>query len=123
AEQQARSSVRGVQTRSGAEGEEADGDRGLSVPARELLKFSTPRDPAQLAAFINLRVLNPEHAHWRRGLEAAALYHRLHGGLKVPFTFRVPARDDQEAEAERWPASLADFPLGQWIADARRFYL
>ncbi|MGA5425137.1 helicase associated domain-containing protein [Streptomyces lavendulocolor] len=21
-----------------------------------------------------------------------------------------------------WPASLAGFPLGQWIADARRFY-
>ncbi|MCF2128177.1 hypothetical protein L1I79_17295 [Strepomyces sp. STD 3.1] len=28
----------------------------LSVPARKLLKLSTPRNPAQLAAFINLRV-------------------------------------------------------------------
>ncbi|GGM24119.1 hypothetical protein GCM10010129_80660 [Streptomyces fumigatiscleroticus] len=95
----------------------------MSAPARALLKFSTPRDPAQLAAFINLRVLNPEHAHWRRGIEAAALYHRLHGDLRVPFTCRVPAKDDgQEAEAEGWPASLAGFPLGQWIADARRFH-
>ncbi|MGW2425617.1 helicase associated domain-containing protein [Streptomyces sp. NPDC001709] len=25
-------------------------------------------------------------------------------------------------KAEGWPASLAGFPLGQWIADARRFY-
>ncbi|MER7490786.1 Helicase associated domain protein [Streptomyces sp. NPDC126497] len=126
AEQQTRSSVRGVQSRSGGpEGEEAGSDRsdrGLSVPARELLKFSTPRDPAQLAAFINLRVINPEHAHWRRGIEAAVIYHRLHGDLKVPFTYRVPAHDDQEAETEGWPASLAAFPLGQWIADARRFY-
>ncbi|CAM5565791.1 Superfamily II DNA or RNA helicase OS=Streptomyces violarus OX=67380 GN=FHS41_007483 PE=4 SV=1 [Streptomyces violarus] len=127
AQQQAPSRVRGVQSRSGPqEGDEAAGsdrsDRGLSVPARELLKFSTPRDPAQLAAFINLRVLNPEHQHWRRGIEAAALYHRLHGNLKVPFTYRVPDRSDQEAEAEGWPASLASFPLGQWIADARRFY-
>ncbi|WP_443072936.1 helicase associated domain-containing protein [Streptomyces sp. NBC_01451] len=24
--------------------------------------------------------------------------------------------------AERWPAALANFPLGQWIADNRRFY-
>ncbi|CAL9327445.1 hypothetical protein SUDANB2_00001 [Streptomyces sp. enrichment culture] len=40
----------------------------------------------------------------------------------MPFTFRVPGRDDQEAEGEGWPAALADFPLGQWIADARRFY-
>ncbi|MEU8032951.1 Helicase associated domain protein [Streptomyces sp. NPDC049099] len=125
AEPQARSRVRGVQSRSwGEEGEAAEGGRSnrLSVPARELLKFSTPRDPAQLAAFINLRVLNPEHQHWRRGIEAAALYQRLHGDLKVPFTYRVPAKDDQEAEAEGWPAALAGFPLGQWIADARRFY-
>ncbi|WP_426567262.1 Helicase associated domain protein [Streptomyces canus] len=132
AEQQARSRSRGVQSRSGPEEDEATGsdrsDRGLSVPARELLKFSTPRDPAQLATFINLRVLNPEHQHWRRGIEAATIYHRLHGNLKVPFTYRVPDRGDQEAEAEgwegweEWPITLAGFPLGQWIADARRFY-
>jgi superfamily II DNA or RNA helicase len=124
AEQQAQSRVRGVQSRSGEEGGGAESDRSdwLSVPARQLLKFSTPRDPAQLAAFINLRVLNPEHQHWRRGIEAAAIYHRLHGNLKVPFTYRVPGRDDQEAEAEGWPAALAAFPLGQWIADNRRFY-
>ncbi|OSC65154.1 helicase [Streptomyces sp. 4F] len=123
AEQQARSRVRGVQSRSSSEESEASGsDRGLSVPARALLKFSTPRDPAQLAAFINLRVLNPEHAHWRRGIEAATVYVREHGDLKVPFTYRVPGGDDQAVEAEGWPASLADFPLGQWIADARRFH-
>ncbi|MWA16030.1 DEAD/DEAH box helicase [Streptomyces sp. BA2] len=124
AEQQAQSSVRGVQSRSGEEGEGAESDRSdwLSVPARQLLKFSTPRDPEQLAAFINLRVLNPEHQHWRRGIEAAAIYARQHGDLKVPFTYRVPKSGDQEAEPEGWPASLAGFPLGQWIADARRFY-
>ncbi|MEU6594532.1 Helicase associated domain protein [Streptomyces sp. NPDC046881] len=122
AEPQARSRVRGVQSRNGAEEEGAGSDRSdrLSVPARELLKFSTPRDPAQLAAFINLRVLHPEHAHWRRGIEAAAIYNRLHGDLRVPFTYRVPAGG--EAEAEGWPASLAGFPLGQWVADARRIY-
>ncbi|MFD8376806.1 Helicase associated domain protein [Streptomyces sp. NPDC059688] len=123
AEPQARSRVRGVQTRLGGEQEAGDRSDRVSVPARELLKFSTPRDPAQLAAFINLRVLNPEHAHWRRGIEAATLYHRHHGDLRVPFTYRVPtAGDDQEAEAEGWPAALAAFPLGQWTADARRAY-
>ncbi|MET9296650.1 Helicase associated domain protein [Streptomyces sp. NPDC003077] len=107
---------------SGKSGGSGEGSGGVSAPAKALLKFSTPRDPAALAAFINLRVLHPEHEHWRRGIEAAILYHRLHGDLKVPFTYRVPGRDDQEAEGEGWPASLADFPLGQWIADARRFY-
>ncbi|OSZ58503.1 helicase [Streptomyces pharetrae CZA14] len=125
AEPQARSRVRGVQSRSwGEESEAAEGDRSnrLSVPARELLKFSTPRDPAQLAAFINLRVLDPEHQRWRRGIEAATLYQRLHGDLKVPFTYRVPGRGEQALEAEGWPAALAGFPLGQWTADNRRFY-
>jgi hypothetical protein len=100
-----------------------EGSGGVSAPAKALLKFSSPRDPAALAAFINLRVLNPEHEHWRRGVEAAVIYAREHGDLKVPFTFRVPvAVDDQEAEGAGWPASLAGFPLGQWAADARRFY-
>ncbi|MGW1093838.1 Helicase associated domain protein [Streptomyces sp. NPDC002596] len=136
AEQQAPSRVRGVQSRSGEqEGEGAESDRSdrLSAPARSLLRFSTPRDPAQLAAFINLRVLNPEHAHWRRGIEAATLYNQLHGNLRVPFTYRVPAEKKAGAENEApggaaeegklvWPPALANFPLGQWIADARRFH-
>ncbi len=103
-------------------GGSGEGAGGVRAPAKALLKFSTPRDPAALAAFINLRVLNPEHEHWRRGVEAAVIYTREHGDLRVPFTFRVPAVDDQEAEATGWPASLAGFPLGQWTADARRFY-
>ncbi|MBL1082336.1 Helicase associated domain protein [Streptomyces actinomycinicus] len=124
AQPQAPSRVRGVQSRSGTGSEGAGRDRTdrLSVPAQALLKFSAPRDPAQLAAFISLRVLNPEHRHWRRGIEAAAVYRRLHGDLRVPFTFRVPATGDIEgAQDEGWPASLAAFPLGQWVADARRF--
>ncbi|MFI1793006.1 helicase associated domain-containing protein [Streptomyces olivaceoviridis] len=50
------------------------------------------------------------------------MYVREHGDLKVPFTYRVPGGQDQAVEAEGWPASLANFPLGQWIADNRRFY-
>lgn len=131
---QAPSRSKGLQSREGgqdAKSAEGEGKEGIlvSVPARALLKFSTPRDPAALAAFISLRVLNPEKEHWRRGVEAAVIYTRLHGGLKVPFTYRVPDSRGQEAEdqgeeesegvREGWPASLAGFPLGQWIADAR----
>ncbi|CAM5466041.1 hypothetical protein SGLAM104S_07567 [Streptomyces glaucescens] len=94
AEPQARSRVRGVQSRGGEqEGEGAGSDRSdrLPVPARQSLKFSAPRDPATVAAFINLRVLNPEHAHWRRGVEAAVIYHRLHGGLTRRHAVRATA--------------------------------
>ncbi|WP_078886111.1 DEAD/DEAH box helicase [Streptomyces lydicamycinicus] len=122
AQQQAPSAYKPAQK--AAQGQESrgegNGSGGPSAPARKLLKFSTPRDPAQLAAFINLRVLNPEHEHWRRGVEAAVIFAREHGDLKVPFTYRVP--EGEEAEGVGWPASLANFPLGQWIADNRRFY-
>ncbi|MET9535637.1 Helicase associated domain protein [Streptomyces sp. NPDC006649] len=124
AEQQVQSAYKPVAKDESAKSSNGSGEGsgGVSAPAKALLKFSTPRDPAVLAAFINLRVLNPEHEHWRRGVEAAVIYSREHGDLKVPFTFRVPAVDDQEVEAAVWPASLAGFPLGQWTADARRFY-
>ncbi|MCX4695247.1 DEAD/DEAH box helicase [Streptomyces sp. NBC_01408] len=89
---------------------------GVSGGAQSLLSFSTPRDPAQLAAFIRLRVLHPEREHWRRGVEAARIYAAGAGDLKVPFAFQVPAGH------EGWPPGLARFPLGQWIADARRTY-
>lgn len=52
-------------------------------------------------------------------MEAAVIYAREHGDPKVPF--RVPAAVE-DAEASGWPASLAGLPLGQWTADARRFY-
>ncbi|MFG2616629.1 Helicase associated domain protein [Streptomyces sp. NPDC048507] len=84
--------------------------------ARALLSFSTPRDPALLAAFIRLRVLNPEHARWRRGAEAARAYAAAAGNLRVPFAYRVAA------SGADGPAAPAGFPLGQWIADARRTY-
>lgn len=122
AEQQAPSRYKPVSkdasgTSTGGSGE---GSGSVSAPAKALLKFSTPRDPAALAAFIKLRVLNPEHEHWRRGVEAAVIFAREHGDLRVPFTYRVP--EGEEAEGVGWPASLANFPLGQWTADARRFY-
>ncbi|MFF7610241.1 Helicase associated domain protein [Streptomyces parvulus] len=122
AEQQAPSAPKAAQSAEQGQEGQGEGGGGPSAAARGLLKFSVPRDPAALAAFINLRVLNPEHQHWRRGIEAAALYARAHGDLKVPFTYRVPAGNDPEAVSQGWPASLAAFPLGQWIADSRRTY-
>lgn len=125
----------------GTGGTESLSGSGLRGGAQSLLSFSTPRDPALLAAFVRLRVLHPEHEHWRRGVEAARIYAGAAGDLKVPFAFKVPegggataaggvpeataavaaAGGDLGAEV-RWPPGLARFPLGQWIADVRRTY-
>ncbi|WP_374322480.1 Helicase associated domain protein [Streptomyces sp. AP-93] len=123
----------------GTGGAESVGGSGLRGGAQSLLSFSTPRDPALLAAFVRLRVLHPEHEHWRRGVEAARIYAGIAGDLKVPFAFKVPSAGGApgagaagegagEAAGEAlgagapWPPGLARFPLGQWIADARRTY-
>ncbi|MEU7134838.1 Helicase associated domain protein [Streptomyces sp. NPDC046261] len=93
--------------------ERPESERGPSVPARELLKFSTPRDPALLARFVKLRVIEPENAFWRRGIEAAVRYVKETGAvqLRVPYDFITP---------EDWVP--ARFPLGTWLADQRRFH-
>ncbi len=71
--------------------------------AAELLSFSRPRDPAQLAAFISLRVLQPERQFWRRGLAAALAYRSDWGDLAVPYEYRT----------------VDGFALGVWIARQR----
>ncbi|NBE56392.1 DEAD/DEAH box helicase [Streptomyces boluensis] len=94
----------------GDDGEESEA--GASAGARELLKFSTPRDPAELARFVKLRVLEPENEFFRRGIAACTRYVKetRAGQLRVPYDYVTP--DD-------W--SPAGFPLGTWLADQRRF--
>ncbi|MFC9501072.1 hypothetical protein [Streptomyces sp. NPDC056982] len=53
-------------------------------------------------------------------MEAAVLYAREHGDLRVPFTYRVPA--GQDTATQKRPASLANIPLGQQTTDTRRFH-
>ncbi len=89
-------------------GEEGEADDEIT---RGLLSFSTAHDPRQIAAFIGMRVLNPERVHWRRGIQAATRYLAEYGDLRVPYAFRTP---------EDW--SPANFSLGAWIADLRRYY-
>lgn len=77
-----------------AVGGQASGEGGPSGPAQGLLSFSTPRDPAILAQFMNLRVLRPENTYWRAGIQAATRYAKEHGDLKVPYAFTTPGHWD-----------------------------
>ncbi|WP_371098563.1 helicase associated domain-containing protein [Streptomyces sanglieri] len=65
-----------------------------------------------LAQFVRLRVIDPEDAYWRRGIEAAGRWLRETGNtvLRVPYTVITP---------EGWGA-VGGYPLGQWLADQRR---
>ncbi|MEU9565400.1 Helicase associated domain protein [Streptomyces sp. NPDC048161] len=94
-----------------AEREVSEGERGPSTPAQELLKFSTPRDPALLARFVKLRVIEPENTFWRRGIQACVRYVKDTGAqqLRVPYDYTTPGH---------WVP--AGFPLGTWLADQRK---
>ncbi|MFH9090994.1 Helicase associated domain protein [Streptomyces sp. NPDC017673] len=123
----------------GAEGgPEADVGGGddvwVSQAAGALLRFSTPRDPALLAQFVQLRVIDPEKTYWRRGIAAAIRWLRENGGgeLRVPYDYVMGEnRTQTEAEVESGGEGesgggsagvVAGFPLGRWLADQRRYY-
>ncbi|MFG3532676.1 Helicase associated domain protein [Streptomyces sp. NPDC047917] len=93
---------------------DGDGAVALSRAAAGVLRFSEDRDPAVLARFVRLRVIDPEGAYWRRGIEAATRWLRETGNsaLRVPYTVVTP---------EDW-GGVGGYPLGQWIAEQRRAY-
>jgi hypothetical protein len=86
----------------------------VGATAAGVLRFSEERDPAALTQFVRLRVIDPEGAYWRRGIEAATRWLRETGEseLRVPYTYETP---------KDWGA-LGGHPLGVWVADQRRYY-
>ncbi|WP_432190357.1 helicase associated domain-containing protein [Streptomyces sp. Tue6028] len=87
----------------------------LIAAALGVLKFREECDAAALAQFVRLRVIDPERAYWRRGIEAATRWLKETGQseLRVPYLYVTP---------EDWSPSLGSHPLGVWVADQRRYY-
>ncbi|RAG82708.1 helicase [Streptacidiphilus pinicola] len=85
--------------------EPRSGTQGSAAGERELLRFSTRRDPATIAAFITTRVLEPERAEFRRGLAELLLYKAAYGDVRVPYAYTAPS----------------GHRLGVWVADQRRY--
>ncbi|MER6291169.1 hypothetical protein [Streptomyces sviceus] len=75
----------------------------MGASAAGVLRFSEERDPAALTQFVRLRVIDPEKAYWRRGIEAATRWLRETGEseLRVPFTYVTP---------EDWGAGIGGHP-------------
>ncbi|MFG3208015.1 Helicase associated domain protein [Streptomyces sp. NPDC048192] len=75
---------------------------------RVLLRFGTHRDPALIARLVRYNLIEPEHANWKAGHQAAVAFRRRTGHLAVPYEHR-----------ELMPGGHS-FPLGRWLADQRR---
>lgn len=90
------------------------GEDRVGVEAAGIIKFSEERDPAALARFVRLRVIDPEGTYWLRGIEAATRWLRDTGSteLRVPYTYVTPGD---------W-SGAGCHPLGVWVADQRRSY-
>ncbi|MFF2478786.1 Helicase associated domain protein [Streptomyces sp. NPDC058066] len=96
------------------EGEIVDQENGTqAVVESALLHFSTPRDPATIAAFLRTRVYRPESLVWLEGYQALLRWRKKHhitGLHAVPY--------DTETEVGVTTA----FPLGRWTHQQRRAY-
>ncbi|WP_329256693.1 helicase associated domain-containing protein [Streptomyces pseudovenezuelae] len=99
----------------GEEVREQDVVPAVGAAAAGVLRFTEERDPAALTQFVRLRVIDPEGAYWRRGIEAATRWLRETGEseLRVPYTYETP---------KDWGAGIGGHPLGVWVADQRRYY-
>ncbi|WP_424217712.1 Helicase associated domain protein (plasmid) [Streptomyces sp. BI20] len=69
---------------------------------RYLLRFSTRRDPVEIAEFIRYEVIDTERLDWRRGHAAARLFRMREGHVRIPYLHRE-----------------GTFPLGRWWSEQR----
>jgi hypothetical protein len=78
---------------------------------RELLTFSSRRDPAAIAAFISTRVLEPERAEFRRGPAELLAYRQAFGDVRVPYAYTAPVGCHKSRMpydlGVRWPLVIA----------------
>jgi superfamily II DNA or RNA helicase len=95
-----------------ADGEGSDGQAGDDGAVESaLLHFSTPRDPATIAAFLRTRVYRPESLVWLEGYQALLRWRKeneITGLYVVPY--------DVETEVGATKA----FPLGRWVHQQRK---
>lgn len=92
-----------------------DGGTGRAVKGRgkssgvPLLRFSLPRSPDVIAAFLRTRVLRPDSEVWLSGLNALRRWVEEAGEARVPLDATVDAGG-------------APYPLGAWVSEQRRAF-
>ncbi|MEV7797060.1 Helicase associated domain protein [Streptomyces sp. NPDC087512] len=99
-----------IATSGGDAGEDQEGGTDGAVESA-LLHFSTPRDPATIAAFLRTRVYRPESLVWLEGYQALLRWRKeneITGLHAVPY--------DVETEVGVTKA----FPLGRWVHQQRK---
>ncbi|MGA5193977.1 Helicase associated domain protein [Streptomyces exfoliatus] len=98
--------------RAGGQGDgedQEDDTQAAAAPA--LLHFSSPRDPATIAAFLRTRVYRPESLVWLEGYQALLRWRKEN---EITGLYAIPY--DVEVEVGVTKA----FPLGRWVHQQRK---
>jgi hypothetical protein len=95
----------------GGEGDGEDQDDTAGAAESALLHFSSPRDPATIAAFLRTRVYRPESLAWLEGYQALLRWRRENG---ITGLYAVPY------DTETTVGVTKDFPLGRWVHQQRK---
>ncbi|MFE2078194.1 DEAD/DEAH box helicase [Streptomyces misionensis] len=98
-------------TGAGAGEGEQGREPGSGVAQSELLQFSSPRDPATIAAFLRTRVYRPQSLVWLEGYQALLRWrteNAITGLYAVPY------------DVETQVGVTKAFPLGRWVHQQRK---
>ncbi|TVZ76915.1 helicase associated protein [Streptomyces sp. BK340] len=99
--------IAGAAAGTGPEGPQA----GSGVAESELLQFSSPRDPATIAAFLRTRVYRPQSLVWLEGYQALL---RWRAENDISGLYAVPY------DVETQVGVTKAFPLGRWVHQQRK---
>ncbi|MFF7242203.1 Helicase associated domain protein [Streptomyces collinus] len=99
--------ITGATAHTGPEGPQAES----SVAQSELLQFSSPRDPATIAAFLRTRVYRPQSLVWLEGYQALL---RWRADNAISGLYAVPY------DVETQVGVTKAFPLGRWVHQQRK---
>ncbi|MBZ6211580.1 Helicase associated domain protein [Streptomyces olivaceus] len=92
-------------------GEREGREPGSGVAESELLQFSSPRDPATIAAFLRTRVYRPQSLAWLEGYQALL---RWRAQNNITGLYAVPY------DVETRVGVTKAFPLGRWVHQQRK---
>ncbi|WP_326623882.1 MULTISPECIES: DEAD/DEAH box helicase [unclassified Streptomyces] len=100
-----------IGTEGKGEGEAVDQENETPVLESALLHFSTPRDPATIAAFLRTRIYRPESLIWLEGYQALRRWrteNHITGLHAIPYDTATTV------------GVTTDFPLGRWVHQQRK---
>ncbi|WP_102922626.1 DEAD/DEAH box helicase [Streptomyces noursei] len=101
-----------------------DQDDGAGREGVPLLRFSLPRNPDVIAAFLRTRVLRPDSEVWLTGINALRKWVEAEGHAQVPLDSVVPtgtttSNTDSTGDGD---GSGGVYALGAWVSEQRRAF-